>query len=274
MSAIIDVARGQLGTSVTSNQQQVQTYIQVSGGTPDQPGARSWCGDFAFWVLAEAKVSPLPDKWHPAPLPLGSNAIPRFFQRFPATRFPLPGDMYYRPLLPVNGTIKDVEHVGFVIDPDVKDGFVHTINGNAGGPNADWNLGLGGGCVSESTETPLTGPTRVQKFLQVATDAEAGGRWAVQIGVWAWHYIFKEGGEALCTDIRDTLKVRFVGAWAGEGDGLRVTWQKTGSVEQWGGPLVRAGQHGVSHNHGYSVVATKLETKAKVMKTTFRFDLD
>ena len=42
MSAIIDLARSQLSTSITTNKQQVQTYIQVSGGTPDLPQARSW----------------------------------------------------------------------------------------------------------------------------------------------------------------------------------------------------------------------------------------
>jgi hypothetical protein len=269
VSTIVSKASSQLGVSVNSNKSQVVAYIQDSGGSPLMPEKRSWCGDFAYWVIHQAKISPLPDSWHPAPKPLGSNAIPRFFKRFPVTKHPLPGDMYYR--RKING--RDVEHVGFVENPDLKPGFIGTLDGNAGGANADWSLGLGGGCVSRN-ETPLSGPERVDRFLQVATDAEIEGRWWVEIGVWTWNYIFTDDGQAWCTDIKDTATVRFKGTWEEKGGLVSVKWIKTGSEERWNLPLFRAGQQGNSPNRGYSLNATKIETKEKVAATEFRFKLD
>jgi hypothetical protein len=83
MPSILTIASAELGTSLSSNRSKVLEYIRVSGGSQDNPEGRSWCGDFAFWVLSQAKVSPLPATWQPRPQPLGSNAIPRFWTGSP-----------------------------------------------------------------------------------------------------------------------------------------------------------------------------------------------
>jgi hypothetical protein len=40
--------------------------------------------------------------------------------------------------------LQDVWHVGFIEQPDnTGTGYMATVHGNAGGANADWNLGVG-----------------------------------------------------------------------------------------------------------------------------------
>jgi hypothetical protein len=276
---VLALAGSQIGTSCRSNRQQVIAYIQRSGGfvTPI-PEKRSWCGDFAYWGLAQANAHPLPAMWHWNGQ--NSNAISRFFARYAETHNPLPGDMYYRPFIEVNGQRKDVEHVGFVIDPDFSPDLILTINGNASGLTADWTLGMGGGCVTIGT-APLKGGMKVHKFLAVAArPATIEGRWEVKLGVWTWHYIFLPGrtspgmGEVLCTDIRNTLNVRFVGTWKNQADSLWIGWAKTNSEERWKMPLSATGQTGHSPNKGYSVAATQIEGKDVVIKTRFTYHLD
>jgi len=278
-SLIVTTAGCEIGTSVKTARARVISYIERSGAfvTPI-PEKRSWCGDFAYWVLAQTPLSPLPALWR---FNSGnSNAISRFFARFPKTTDPLPGDMYYRPFIEVNGVRKDVEHVGFVTDPTFGPDRILTINGNASGLSADWSLGMGGGCVSIGT-APLTGPTKVHTFLAIAArPVELEGRWEVKIGVWTWHYIFRPGrtkptmGEVLCTDIRNVTRVRFIGTWWNEDNRLAISWAKTNSDEVWTVPLVRTDQKGRSPNKHYSVTATKIEGKDVIIKTPFTFDLD
>jgi hypothetical protein len=282
MPTIRDTARGELGTSLTSNRQRVAEYVQKSGGSTSQMEGRSWCGDFAFWVLDQAKISPLPDRWQSRPYPQGSNAIPRFFDRYGTTTHPLPGDMYYRPYIMGLHGIQDVEHVGFIEDPDWKPGFMRSIDGNGGGAGANWSLGLGGGVVSQG-EPPLAGATKIHKFIPVVSSIdEPEGRWEVTIGVYTWHYIFRTnpGGDntqwslVLCTDLNNTTNARFVGSWKLDGSVMRISWSKVNTDEEWTLPLIRKNQPGKSTNKNYTLTATKIETKKRVDATPFTFNVD
>jgi hypothetical protein len=281
-AVILAVAGSQVGVSCTTPpyKQRVIDYIHQSANFWTHiPEKRSWCGDFAYWVLAQAHLSPMPVKAHWSQQH-GANTISRFFVRFPKTTDPLPGDIYYRPFIDVNGVRKDVQHVGFVIDPSFSSDRILAINGNATGLTSDWHLGIGGGCVSIGT-APLTGSTRVHTFLAVAArPVTIEGRWEVAIGSWTWHYVFRPHstsssvGEVLCTDIRNTRNVRFVGGWKDEGTCLTIGWQKTNSEEIWDLPLVATGQPGRSPNKGYSVIATKIEGKDAIAKEHFTYHLD
>jgi hypothetical protein len=194
--------------------------------------------------------------------------------------------MYYRPNTDLKrdkakseAAGKDVfvgnntQHVGFVEDPDLKPGFIQTIDGNAGGSNANWSLGMGGGVVSENT-TPLAGITGINRFLQVVTEVEIEGRWKVVIGVYTWHYIFLDGGKALCTDIANLTNARYVGTWSNQGTFIEIKWPKTGEVERWKIPLARADHPGTTVSGSYSTSATKIQTKKRVGQTTFTENVD
>jgi hypothetical protein len=178
---ILSIAEGQLKgeVSVQYERYQVNDYVGRSGGPlPADFKTYSWCTDFVYWVLAQAKIDPLPDAWQRRSGQVGSNAVGRFFKRFGKTRYPQPGDLYYRPNILINGRVQSVQHVGFVAEAvhvleanNHERWLVRTINGNGGGKKADWvTWPLGGGQVSDSDNTPLLGqgaPDPIIAFMPV-----------------------------------------------------------------------------------------------------------
>ena len=55
-----------LGVSWRNNKDIVNMYIQASAGFKCKEPERSWCGDFAYWVLKESGITPLPGLAKPA----------------------------------------------------------------------------------------------------------------------------------------------------------------------------------------------------------------
>ena len=94
-----------LNISWRYNKEIVKNYIRASNKriNVDQIGDddHSWCGDFAYWVLKEAGISPLPP--HAVPAKGGKDSgwttVSRFGDTYPTFKpgegTPEPGDMYY-----------------------------------------------------------------------------------------------------------------------------------------------------------------------------------
>jgi hypothetical protein len=124
-----------------SNKSRVKEYIRTSRGrstVPDDPTdpSMSWCGDFVYWVLAQANVQPLPEGWALRPKPQGSNAISRYTQLYQRVDVPEPGDLYYMPINP-KGVQKD--HIGIVYATNEWPANFISIDGNTDGNlGANW----------------------------------------------------------------------------------------------------------------------------------------
>lgn len=171
LDSVIMVAsiEADLQVSWKTNKSRVQEYILAStnkpaSGKPD----RSWCGDFAYWVLKMAGVSPLPPIATAAKG--GWTTVSRFGATFPK-RMPgdyiaKTGDMYYMPKVRgVDGLLHETHHVGFVID-DTGGTEFDSLDGNGKG-GGNWAImtpnTIGGGYVGYATrERPL-----VQYFIDM-----------------------------------------------------------------------------------------------------------
>ena len=163
------------------NKARVQEYIRVSVGTgwsADEP-TRSWCGDFAFWVLTRSGVSPLPSisqveterNAQGKITSSGWNTVSRFGKTYPKQSpkdyTAKPGDMFYMPKVrhPKKGLI-ETHHFGFVVeDPGKASNSFKTINGNGkGNPALMVADRLGGGYVSYD---PQSERGLVEYFVQL-----------------------------------------------------------------------------------------------------------
>ena len=144
-----------LGISWRNNKDIVNLYIKASANfTVKKPTERSWCGDFAYWVLKESGVSPLPGFAKPAPGG-GWDTVSRYGKLYPkfmaGEDTPQTGDMYYMRYTTYaarasggNGT----NHVGFVVEYNENEPTFRSIDGNTGTNPAILVKGVGGGYVN------------------------------------------------------------------------------------------------------------------------------
>lgn len=146
-----------LNVSWRNNKNIVNVYIQTSAGLTTNLPERSWCGDFAYWVLRESGISPMPGLAKPAGKH-GWDTVSRFGDLYPTFRLgeqiPEPGDMYYMQFTTKtakaaggNGT----NHVGFVVEFTPGSATFKSIDGNSGDNPAILVKGIGGGYVTYNT---------------------------------------------------------------------------------------------------------------------------
>lgn len=139
-----------LAVGLRNNPERVKEYQRTSraDGQSNSPLSRSWCGDFAYWVLKMSGATALPA----AARPEGGgkwNTISRFFQVYAETTDPQPGDMYYMPKhYNASGQLVDVHHVGFIVD--ASGDKVQTVDGNSGTDFSKMLKGIGGAYVSRN----------------------------------------------------------------------------------------------------------------------------
>ncbi|HEX4808038.1 MAG TPA: CHAP domain-containing protein [Bryobacteraceae bacterium] len=123
----------------------------------------SWCTYFAHWVLAQAKVSPLPAAGNSNELNAVHGSTGRFMKRFggvyqdyaAATRkyTPRPGDLYYRPA--------HNDHIGVIVAVSADGKSITTVDGNSGpmgfSPYFDMSYGrqIGYGFIMKSAGTKI-----------------------------------------------------------------------------------------------------------------------
>jgi hypothetical protein len=153
-----------LNISWRNNKNVVKTYIKVSSGLDVNTPERSWCGDFAFWVLRESGIKPMPPLAAPVKKkegekgPGGWNTVSRFgetYQTFkPGEGVPQPGDMFYMRYTTFaakqaggNGT----NHVGFVVEYVPDSPTFKSVDGNSGSDPSILVVGVGGGYVCYNT---------------------------------------------------------------------------------------------------------------------------
>lgn len=142
-----------LNVSWRNSKNVVKSYIRISSGLEVDTPDRSWCGDFAYWVLRESGITPLPPL--AAPVEGGWNTVDRFLQKYPTflpgAETPEPGDMYYMVYTTLeakkaggNGT----NHVGFFVGfDDSNPGRFKSVDGNSGTDPSILVKGIGGGYV-------------------------------------------------------------------------------------------------------------------------------
>lgn len=145
-----------LNVSWRNSKNVVKTYIKVSSGLDVDKPERSWCGDFAYWVLKESGIQPLPGLAKPAAG--GWDTVSRFGALYttfkPGENVPQPGDMYYMKYTTFearkaggNGT----NHVGFVVEFEAGKPTFKSVDGNSGDNPAILVVGIGGGYVCYNT---------------------------------------------------------------------------------------------------------------------------
>lgn len=145
-----------LNVSWRNSKNVVRMYIKVSSGLDVTEPARSWCGDFAYWVLRESGIQPLPGLAKPAEG--GWDTVSRFGALYTTFRAgedtPVPGDMYYMKYTTLeakkaggNGT----NHVGFVVDFPSGSSTFKSVDGNSGTDPSILVKGIGGGYVCYNT---------------------------------------------------------------------------------------------------------------------------
>ncbi len=153
-----------LNVSWRNTKQMVKTYIKVSSGLDVSTPERSWCGDFAYWVLRESGITPMPPLAQPVKKEKGDksgggwNTVSRFGETYgtfkPGEGVPQPGDMYYMQYTTVaakqaggNGT----NHVGFVVEFAPNSPTFKSVDGNSGSDPSILVKGIGGGYVCYNT---------------------------------------------------------------------------------------------------------------------------
>lgn len=153
-----------LNVSWRNSKNVVKTYIKISSGLEVNEPARSWCGDFAYWVLRESGITPLPPLAQIETKKVGNetvsgwNTVSRFGDTYgkfkPGERAPQPGDMYYMQYTTFaakkaggNGT----NHVGFVVEFNPGSPTFKSVDGNSGDNPAILVKGIGGGYVCYNT---------------------------------------------------------------------------------------------------------------------------
>jgi hypothetical protein len=154
-----------LNVSWRNSKNVVKTYIRVSSGLDvNAPTDRSWCGDFAYWVLRESGIAPMPPMAKVETFKDGDktfsawNTVSRFGNTYgkfkPGEGVPKPGDMYYMQYTTLaakkaggNGT----NHVGFVVEYDANSPTFKSVDGNSGDNPAILVKGVGGGYVCYNT---------------------------------------------------------------------------------------------------------------------------
>ena len=145
-----------LNISWRNSKNVVKSYIKTSSGLDVDTPERSWCGDFAYWVLKESGIQPIPGL--AKPVAGGWDTVSRFgalYTKFqPSEAAPQPGDMYYMKYTTDaakaaggNGT----NHVGFVVEFAPNSLTFKSVDGNSGTNPAILVVGIGGGYVCYNT---------------------------------------------------------------------------------------------------------------------------
>jgi hypothetical protein len=145
-----------LNVSWRNSKNVVKTYIKVSSGLDVDAPERSWCGDFAYWVLKESGIHPIPGL--AKPVKGGWDTVSRFGDLYPTFKpgegEPQPGDMFYMKYTTLeakkaggNGT----NHVGFVVEFTPGSATFKSVDGNSGDNPAILVKGIGGGYVCYNT---------------------------------------------------------------------------------------------------------------------------
>lgn len=142
----------------------VKNYIKISSGLDIDEPTRSWCGDFAYWVLRESGITPLPpmakletkvikNKTYSA-----WNTVSRFGDTYGKFKRgegePKPGDMYYMQYTTLEAKKAGgdgTNHVGFVVEYTPGSPTFKSVDGNSGTNPAILVKGIGGGYVCHNT---------------------------------------------------------------------------------------------------------------------------
>lgn len=141
-----------LNVSWRNSKNIVKTYIKVSSGLDVNTPERSWCGDFAYWVLKESGINPLPGL--AKPVAGGWDTVSRFPVLYPSFKpgegIPQPGDMYgmkYTTFEAKKAGGNGTNHIGFVVEFDPNSPTFKSVDGNSGDNPAILVKGIGGGYV-------------------------------------------------------------------------------------------------------------------------------
>ena len=150
-----------LGVSWRNNKDIVNMYIQASAGFKCKEPERSWCGDFAYWVLKESGITPLPGLAKPAKG--GWDTVSRFGDLYPTFKrgegVPQPGDMYYMKYTTQAAKAAGghgTNHVGFIVEYDPNSPTFKSVDGNSGDNPAILVKGIGGGYVCFNNKRDVT----------------------------------------------------------------------------------------------------------------------
>jgi hypothetical protein len=167
------IAAKEVGTHWRTDESRILEYFRASTGltwTKREALTQSWCSHFVMWVLAQAKLDPLPLVGTPPPdnFSVGrfTKGITKFgvYDTFPVNGnyVPKPGDLYY---LPASN-----DHIGIIEDvtPGANNAImITTINGNGydsahrdysqivQGQDGKWVQPIGGGIVARNGPTNL-----------------------------------------------------------------------------------------------------------------------
>lgn len=158
-----------LNVSWRNSKNIVNEYIRASAGFTITEPTRSWCGDFAYWVLKECGIRPMVGL--AKPVSGGWDTVSRFGDLYPTFRpgedTPQVGDMYYMQYVTQaaktaggNGT----NHVGFVVKFTPGESTFKSVDGNSGTDVSILVKGIGGGyvCFNNARELSL-----VNYFIRV-----------------------------------------------------------------------------------------------------------
>ena len=151
-----------LNISWRNNKEVVKNYIRISSGLNiNAPDERSWCGDFAYWVLRESGIKPLPPMAKLETKKEGNktrsawNTVSRFGDTYgkfqPGERAPQPGDMFYMQYTTLAAKKEGgdgTNHVGFVVEYTPGSATFKSVDGNSGDNPAILVKGVGGGYVT------------------------------------------------------------------------------------------------------------------------------
>lgn len=138
----------------------VKDFIRTSSGLNVDSPTRSWCGDFAYWVLMHSGITPMVGL--AKPVTGGWDTVSRFgklYQTFkPGEGTPQPGDMFYMKYTTAANKQKGyaTHHVGFVVEFQPGKPTFTSVDGNTGNDPSILVKGIGGGYCSYNYDRSVT----------------------------------------------------------------------------------------------------------------------
>ncbi|MDM7922381.1 MAG: CHAP domain-containing protein [Pyrinomonadaceae bacterium] len=161
---LLFVGYQEIGNSLKSNPARVKEYIDLSCSQPVSAHLQvSWCTHFVHWCVERAGMINKIKR-----VPLGNQSTGRMLEAFPVTTDPLPGDIYYMPV--VGG--KATHHFGIV--SQVYDNEIESLDGNSGDwrdPRTDWTTKYGGGIGGGMVCLNRRKRSEIKTFLKLTEDA-------------------------------------------------------------------------------------------------------